>query len=312
MLIPTSSLNSAHITNEEIGSKAENPERKLKFTSFKNKENEDRHQVLLEFGNLCFQLIDSDDYKEAKQLFLLSNTVIPCFWRPKVPSHLPAILCTEVLTKLVELMKEHGNTWSVAHMCVSLPLPEETMMILLASDPLKEHFTSTCHPKMYRLLHLAIEQKSVNACRAIMRCSKYWLKEDPGLYVEDTDHMLPIQKAREIGAQECIDYLMHGQSGHDTYSQKTGGIFGYFSRDVPQLFCTYLETKNSTKIKELLEGYPGLVRADFINGNTGLHKAKDAKVHIYMYVHVGVCLCVNVFMQELMNHQRQQKIMKLP
>ena len=81
-----------------------------------------------------------------------------------------------------------------------------------------------------------------------MCCSEYWLKEDPGLYVEDMDHMLPIQKAREIGAQECIDYLMHGQSGHDMYSQKMRGIFGYFSSDVPQLFRTALQIKNSTKV----------------------------------------------------------------
>ena len=286
MLIAKSSLNSDHIINEEVGTKAEDPERTIKFTSYENKKNENRHRVLLEFGDQCFQFVDSDSREGAKQLFSLSNTVIPCFWCPKVTSHLPAILCTEVLTKLVELMKEHGNTWSVAHMCVCLPLPEETMMILLASDSLKEHFTSTCHPKMYRLLHLAIEQKSVNACRAIMRCSEHWLQEDPGLSVEDIDHMLPIQKAREIGAQECIDYLMHGQSGHDMYSQKTGGIFGYFSSDVLQLFRTYLETKNSTKIKELLEGYPTLVRADFIDGNTGLHKAKDAKVHMWVFMWV--------------------------
>ena len=288
MLISKSSLSSAHIINEEIGSKAESPERKLKFTSYKNKKNENRHRVLLEFDDQCFQFVDSDAHEEAKQLFSLSNTIIPCFWCPRVPSHLPAILCTKVLTKLVELMKEHGNTWSVAHMCVCLPFPEETMMILLASDTIKEHFTSTHHPKMFRLLHLAIEQKSVNACRAIMRCSEYWLNEDPGLFDKDIDHMLPIQKAREIGAQECVDYLMHGQSGHDIYSQKTGGIFGYFSSDVLQLFRTALETKNSTKTKELLKSYPALVRADFVDGNTGLHKAMDAKVH-----YVGVkCLCM--------------------
>ena len=280
MLTSTSLLNSTHITNEEVGSKAESPERKLKFTSYKNKENEDRHLVLLEFGDICFQFIDSDAYEEAKQLFSLSNTVIPCFWCPKVSSHLPTILSTKVLTKLVELMKEHGDTWSVAHMCVCLPLPEETMMILLASDSFKEHFVSTCHPKMYRLLHLAIEQKSVNACSAIMRCSEHWLKEDPGLFVEDIDHKLPIQKAIDIGAQDCIDYLMQGQSSHSMYSQKTGGIFGYFSSDVLQLFHTALETKNCSKTKELLKSYPALVRTDFMDGNTGLHKAKDAKVHM--------------------------------
>jgi len=294
MLISTSSLSSVHITGEEIGSKAEDPERKLKFTSYKNQQNEDRHRVVLEFGDRCFQFVDSNAYEEAKELFSLSNKVIPCFWSPKAPSHLPVILTVEVLTKLVELMKEHGDTWSVAHMCVSLPLPEETMMILLASDSFKDQFTSTHHPKKYTLLHLAIEQKSVSSCRAIMRCSEYWLKEDPGLFVEDVDHKLPIQKAIDSGAQKCAEYLMKSQLGHSLYSQKTGGFFGYFSSDVLQLFQTALETKNCDKTRELLEKYPMLVRADFMDGNTGLHKAKDAKVCVRTCV-CGVCvLCVCV------------------
>lgn len=278
MLMSNTSL--LNVTNEEIGSNAENPERKLKLTSYKaDSRNEGRHRVVLDVrldvGDRCFQFVDTDAYEEAKDLFSLSNEIIPCFWSPKVFSHLPTILSPMVLTKLVELMKEHGNTWSVAHMCVSLPLPEETMMILLASDSFKEHFASTHHPKKYRILHLAIEQKSVIACRAIMRCSEHWLEEDPGLFVEDIDHKLPIQKATEIGAQECVEYLMQGQLGHGL---KTEGIFGYFKADVLQLFQYALETKNCNKTRELLQKYPTLTRANFVDGNTGLHKAKDAKV----------------------------------
>ena len=85
-------------------------------------------------------------------------------------------------------MKEHGDTWSIAHMCVSLPLPEETMIILLASDSFKDHFTSTCHPRGYTILHLAVELNSVSACRAIMRCGDQWLSHmAPGLHVEDIE-----------------------------------------------------------------------------------------------------------------------------
>ena len=286
MLVAASLLNSADVINEEIGRKDENPERKLKLISYKNDKNESRHRVLLEFADLYFQLVDSNAHEEAKQLFLLSSTVIPCFWSPKVASHLPTILSTKVLTKLVELMMEHGDTWSVAHMCVCLPLPEDTMMILLASDALKEHFTSTHHPKMYRLLHLAIEQKSVDACRAIMRCSEFWLQEDPGLSAKDLDQKLPIQKALDIGAQECVKYLLEVQSFHDMFSKRTGGIFGFFTTDVPQSFQTALETKNCSKVKELLQSHPALVRADFTDGNTGLHKAKDAKV-------CSQCVCLS-------------------
>ena len=127
-----------------------------------------------------------------------------------------------------------------------------------------------------------------------MRCSEHWLKEDPGLFVEDIDHMLPMQKARDIEAQECIDYLMQGQSGHDMYNQKTGGFFGYFSSDVLELFHKALETKNCTKTNELLSSYPALVRTDFMDGNTGLHKAKDAKVHMYVFMWHGGGVCVGV------------------
>ena len=278
MLLSTSLPNNAQITKEQTGSKAENPERKLTLLSYKNNLNEGRHRVLLQFGDQRFQFVDSDAYEEAKLLFSLFNKVIPCFWSPKVPSHLPNILCTAVLTKLVELIKEHGNTWSVAHMCVSLPLPEDTMMILLASDAFKEHFRSTHHPKQYRLLHLVIEQKSLNACKAIMRCSEHWLREDPGLYDEDIDHKLPIHKATDIGAQEIIDYLFEGQSIHSLHGEKTGGLLGFFKTDVLLSFQNALETKNCSKTKEMLESHPKLIIADFVDGDTGLHKAKDAKV----------------------------------
>ena len=279
MLLSKSLQSSANVTSEEIGSKAENPERKLKLTSYKSKRDEDRHRLLLQFDDNCFQLVDSDAYEEVKSIFLLSNKIVPCFWSPKVSSHLPTILSTAVLTKLVELIKEHGATWSVAHMCVSLPLPEDTMMILLASDSLKEYFTSTCHPKKYRLLHLAIEEKSVIACKAIMRCSEHWLQEDPGLFVEDIDHRLPIQMANDMGAQECTDYLLQGQSSHDFHSERTGGFLGFYSSSVLASFQAALEAKNCNKIRELLKSHPKLVKADFIDGSTGLHKVKDAKVH---------------------------------
>ena len=133
MLLTKSLRSSTNITSEQIGCKAENPERKLKLTNYKGKRDEDRYRVILQFDDDCFQLADSDIFEEVESLFLLSDKIIPCFWSPKVPSQLPKILTTAVLTKLVELIKEHGETWSVAHMCISLPLPEETMMILTSS-----------------------------------------------------------------------------------------------------------------------------------------------------------------------------------
>ena len=71
MLSSASLPNGAHITGEEIGSKAESPERKLTLTSYKSNRDEDRHRVLLQFGNLYFQFVDSDAYEQEKLLFLI-------------------------------------------------------------------------------------------------------------------------------------------------------------------------------------------------------------------------------------------------
>ena len=104
---------------------------------------------------------DSEESVCNKVLSSVPGCHIPCFWSPKVASHaiLSEIFDETVLTQLVDLISEHGNTWSVAHMCVSLiPLQGNTMMLLLASDSFKYYFRSSVHPKKYRLFHLAVEQ----------------------------------------------------------------------------------------------------------------------------------------------------------
>jgi len=152
-------------------------------------------------------------------------------------------------------------------------------MILLASDSFKDHFTSTHHPKDYTLLHLAIELKSLVACKAIMRCSDLWLGgEDPGFFMEDLDGMIPLQKANEENANECRDYLMGSQSHGGLVGLKTPGIWGFFGTDVIESFRAALESKSYDKIRGMLKENPQLVKEPFTDGSTALHKVKDPKV----------------------------------
>lgn len=207
----------------DIGKEEENPSRKLKLCScrrfggnplwFGSSTVCHEYAVVVEILGKKIALLISDKEDEARTFFNQCFDVIPCFWSPKVTSHakLSEIFSEAILTKLVELIKEHGSTWSVAHMCVCLPLQEDTMMLLLASDSFKYYFCSDVHPKRYRLLHLAIEQNSLAACKAIMRCSDLWLHKDPGLYVEDADGNTPIDIAVLSESQACLDYLQESQ-----------------------------------------------------------------------------------------------------
>jgi len=283
MLVSASTLQKVDVIEEEVGKTDENPVRKLFLSRYKIS-SEERSRVLVEFDGKTFQLLDSVSHSVShevvKEFFVISNDVLPCFWRPKVDSHLTTVFTDKVLTKLVELMKSHGRSWSVAHMCVSLPLPEDTMMILLASDSFKDHFTSTHHPKGYTLLHLAIEQKSLVACKAIMRCSDRWLDgKDPGFFVEDLNGLIPLQKANEESAKECLDYLMGSQSHTQLVGQKTSGIFGFFSTDLIGSFQASLESKTYEKTRRMLKENPQLVKEAFVDGSTALHKVKDPKVN---------------------------------
>ena len=96
------------------------------------------------------------------------------------------------------------------------------MMILLASDSFKYHFCSTVHPKKYRLLHLAVEQNSLAACKAIMRCSDRWLNMDPGLYAKDSDGMTPFDKGVFLQSQACLEYLQESQLYVQSPANKPG------------------------------------------------------------------------------------------
>ena len=207
-----------------IGKEATDPTRKLKVCTCKGRYGYGKeYAVIAEVIGKKFALFTSKLEDDAWEFFHYCLDVIPCFWSPKIPSHshLAKIFCEQVLTKLVELMRLYGNSWSVAHMCVSLPLPEDTMMILLASDSFKDHFTSTHHPKRYRLLHLAVEMESLPACKAIMRCSDQWLHEDPGLFVEDIEGVTPINRAAIAHSWACAEYLKQSQSlVHETALQQ--------------------------------------------------------------------------------------------
>ena len=170
--------------------------RQLKLCCYKKHGNE-TFLVIAQVCNGEFQLLNTFKEAEARNFFYLCCNIIPCFWNIEVC--VPVVFTIKVLTKLVALIKQHGDTWSVAHMCVSLPLPKKTMMILLTSDCFKDHFTSTHHPKGYTLLHLAIEQNSVSTCKAVMHCSDI-IDKDPGILVKDNEKLLPFQLAMSLNA----------------------------------------------------------------------------------------------------------------
>ena len=192
------------ITTEDIGKEEQNPTRILSLCSCKTFDRTVRHSyaVVVEILGNKIALLTSDNEDDARKFFYQCLNVIPCFWSPKVTSE---IFNETMLTKLVELIKEHGSTWSVAHMCVSLPLQENTMILLLASDSFKHYFRSSNHPKKYRLLHLAVEQNSLVACKAIMRCSD--CKLDTGLHTDDADGNTPLEKALSSQSWACLEYL---------------------------------------------------------------------------------------------------------
>ena len=269
---------------------AENPVRKLMYSVYEgNKRKVTRYCVAIEVNGEVIELYSSADEKDAKDLISTCSEVIPCFWSPRVISHLPRIFTVKVLNKLVELMKEHGNTWSVAHMCVSLPLPEDTMMILLASDSFKDHFTSVHHPKGYTLLHLAIEHNSLSACRAVMRCSDQWLSADPGFHIEDKDGVMPIQKAVISKSWACLEYLVQSQSSAYIFEPEDLPRPRLFSKsnNISNLkhFHSAVEAKRSTTVKKMLVNNPNFANAGYIDGSIGLHKAHDREVCMYQMFH---------------------------
>ena len=259
-----SELKSTLTVSQEI---AQNPLRKLKLCTYEKRKNEFWYRVIVDIQGEEFQIFDFDSNSEesAKKYFYSCYDIIPCFWSPRSLSHLTDVFTVKVLTKLVELIEQHGSTWSIAHMCVSLPLPEETMLVLLTSGPFKDHFTSTCHPKGYTILHLAVELNSVSACRAIMRCGDQW----PGLcdkahdlHVEDIEGVVPIQKAIVCRAWACLDYFIQSLSLQPPDGSETPPILSgeMFQRAV----TGNLQSLNAGK----KQSYKGI----------DLHKARDPKV----------------------------------
>ena len=234
------------------------------------------HRVIVDIQGEEIQIFDHKLEENAKKNFYSCCDIIPCFWSPRNLSHLTDIFTVKVLTKLVELIEQHGNTWSIAHLCVSLPLPENTILVLLTSDPFKEHFTSICHPRGYTLLHLAVELNSVTACRAIMRCGDQWpgpCDKAPDLHVEDIEGIVPIQKAVICKAWTSLEYLVQSMSLQTEADSITPPILGgeMFQRAV---------TRN-------LEG-----TNVYNDKGIDLHKARDPQVSSYIvWMTDALCGC---------------------
>ena len=279
--------------SQEVGKEAQNPLRKLKLCAYEKGKNDYRYRVIVDIQGEEFQIFDFDskDEESARKCFYSCYDIIPCFWSPRYLSHLTDIFTVKVLTKLVELIEQHGNTWSLAHMCVSLPLSEETMLVLLTSDPFKDHFTSTCHPKGYTILHLAVELNSVSACRAIMRCGDQW----PGLrdkahdlHVEDIEGLVPIQKAIIYRAWSCLDYFIQSLSlqlpaGSETPTGlETPPILGgeMFQRAVTR----NLQDMNAGT----QQSSPTVAKKVYNDKGINLHKARNPKVSNYVHIYYTI------------------------
>ena len=256
----------------ERGKDVKDPYRRLKLYCYKKHGNTAFFWflVVLEISKEQFQLLNTFKKDEADDLFHLCCNIMPCFW--SVTTCIPAVFTVEILMKLVDLIKQHKDTWSVAHMCVSLPLPEETMMILLTSDSFKDHFTSTHHPKGYTLFHLAVELKSVAKCRIILECSDF-LGQDPGIFVENNEKMSSFQLATSLNAKECVVFLMESQS--QSWSKNSINLLEQLQKA--------LKSKKTDTVRKMIEAAPDLVKESFLDGCSCLHKAFDHQVRTSLF-----------------------------
>ena len=257
--------------SQEIGKERRDPQRKLKLCMYEKRKDDYWHRVVVDIQGQEIQIFDHKVEESARNYFYSCYDIIPCFWSPRDLSHLMDIFTVKVLTKLAELIHQYDITWSVAHMCVSLPLPKKTMVVLLTSDSFKEHFTSTHHPKGYTLLHLAIEQNSVSACKTVMQCGDR-LGRDPGILVEDNEKMWPLQLAVRLNAKECVAFLRESQSQNNSKNY----------RNLLEQFQKAVESKQINKVTKLIEVDPNLklVSEPYPDGCSSLHKACDHQVAI--------------------------------
>ena len=166
------------VETKDIGKEEENPTRKFKLCSCKR------------FGSaVC-------DYAVVVIILLLSSfTSLGTGRRTQDAKKiaLPTSDSEEYATKFF-------------HQCLDCVIP-----CFWSRSQSKHYFRSSVHPKKYCLLHLAVEQNSLIACKAIMRCSDRWLNVDPGLYAEDTDGNTPIDKAVLSQLWVCLEYLQQSQ-----------------------------------------------------------------------------------------------------
>ena len=260
-------LEDIDVEYEEYGQDVKDPVRRLKFCCYKKRGNTAFYWfvVVVEVSKEEFQLLNTFKEDEARKFFYLCCNIIPCFWN--VTTCISVVFTDKILTKLVELIEQHGDTWSIAHMCVSLPLPKEKMTALLTSDSFKDHFTSTHHPKGYTLLHLAIKQNSVATCKIVMQCGDF-LGQDPGILIEDNEKILPFQLATSLNAKECVAFLKQSQSQNTSKNYLT----------LLDQFLKALESKQTDTVRKLIEADPGLVNESFLDGCSCLHKACDHQV----------------------------------
>ena len=261
--------------SQEIGKERENPQRKLKLCTYEKRKEIYWRRVIVDIQGEEFQIFDHEIEETATKYFYSCYDIIPCFWSPRHLSHLTDIFTVKVLTKLMELIEKHRNTWSIAHMCVSLPLPEETMLVLLTSDLFKDHFTSTCHPRGYTILHLAVELNSVSACRAIMRCGDQWLCDKaPELHVKDIEGLVPIQKAIICKSWACLDYFVQ--------SLPLALEDGPVTPSTPPILSGEMFQRAFSK--NLQQGSSTVAKKVYNDKGIGLHKARDLKVSSYIEV----------------------------
>ena len=137
---------------KEYGHDAKDPARRLTLCCYKKRGNNAFYWFIVTVEvSRRVSIFNTFKEDEARRIFYLC-----CYSFWSVTTCIPVVFTVKVLTKLMELIEQHDDSWSIAHMCVSLPLPEETMMTLLTSESFKDYFMSTHRPDPVMLCNTKI------------------------------------------------------------------------------------------------------------------------------------------------------------